>query len=73
MNKFIQAKFKSVCHETDKVIAKGDSILYDTDTKKAYSAESSTYKKAYQCTQDAHYVQAQEDAYFDNFCQRNGI
>lgn len=73
MNKFIQAKFKGICHETGKTIAKGDSILYNTDTKKAYSSESSMYKKAYECTQDAYYVQAQEDAYFDNFCQRNGI
>ena len=69
----MQAKFKSICHETSKAIAKGDSILYNTDTKKVYSTASSTYKKAYECTQDAYYVQAQEDAYFDNFCQRNGI
>lgn len=73
MNKFMQAKFKGICHETGKVIAKGDSILYNTDTKKAYSAESSTYKKSYECIQDEYYVQAQEDAYFDNFCQHNRI
>lgn len=63
----MKSKFKSKCAETYEVIKKGDGILYDTDTKRAYCEKSEKYKKAYQAKCDAGFVQAQEDAYFDNF------
>lgn len=66
------AKFTSKCAETGKIIRKGDTILYDKANKKAYCKDSSIYNKP--ADQGlANYVQANEDAYFDNFCQNNGI
>lgn len=73
MNKFLNSKFKGVCSETGKPISKGEAILYDTTARKAYCSESKKYKFEYECHQTASYIQAQEDAYFDNFCIRNDI
>jgi len=73
MIKFITARFSSRCADTGITIAKDDNILYDTSTKKAYCSKSKTYRDEAQRINTAAYVQAQEDAYFDNFCQQNGI
>ena len=73
MNKFMISKFKSVCQETGKVISKGEYILYDTASRKAYSSQSKKYKSEQECVQTVAYIQAQEDAYFDNFCNKYGI
>ncbi len=73
MNKFLKSKFKGVCNETGKPIAKGDVILFDTVTHNVYCSDSTKYKSEWECKQTAAYIQAQEDAYFDNFCIRNGI
>jgi hypothetical protein len=73
MNKFMISKFKSVCQETGKVISKGEYILYDTASRKAYSSQSKKYQSEQECVQTAAYIQAQEDAYFDNFCNKYGI
>lgn len=72
--KTITAKFKSICAETGKIIKKGDRCIYDPADRKVYSMASvmADAEKAHQ-SQDARHVQAQEDAYFDNFCQSNGI
>lgn len=73
MNNFLNSKFKGICSETGKQISKGDPILYDLTARKAYCSESKRYKSEYECQQTAYYIQAQEDAYFDNFCIRNDI
>ena len=65
--------FKSTCHETGNVISKGEHILYDTASRKAYCSKSQKYKAEKECEQTAAYIQAQEDAYFDNLCYKYGI
>ena len=73
MNKLMISKFKSTCHETGNVISKGEHILYDTASRKAYCSKSQKYKAEKECEQTAAYIQAQEDAYFDNLCYKYGI
>ena len=65
MKKLITAKFTSRCAETGNQIKKGEKMVYDTDTKKCYSIEVD--KNA------ADMVQANEEAYFDNFCYMNNL
>ena len=69
MGKFMQSRFKSTCAETGIVIKKGESIYFDG---KAYCSRSNAYQKANEPTDIGH-VEAQENAYFDNFCLRNNI
>jgi len=71
--RFITAKFNSQCHETGAKIKKGDPILYDPHLKKAYCKTSSKYQEQNTTDPAAGAIQANEEAYFDNFCQRNGI
>lgn len=74
---FITAKFSSKCAKTGRTIKKGDPIAYDRAGKKAYCQHSHSYSAGAPIRGEvdslADYVQAQEDAYFDNFCQQNGI
>lgn len=65
--KTITAKFKSKCTETGVTINKGDRCLYDPKAKKVYSLDSNIAKINQQVNNDRAYVQAQEEAYFDNF------
>lgn len=69
----MKAKFSSNCYETKKVINKGESIYYDKYLKKAFCSTSKKYEQENSNNQDALLVQANEDAYFDNFCQQNNI
>ena len=62
--KKITAKFNSVCAETGKTLRKGDAIYYDINTRKAYHMTASIVNK--QANDDNAYVNAQEDAYWDN-------
>lgn len=62
--KRITAKFNSVCAETGKKLKRGDAIYYDTNTRKAYHVTASIVNK--QTSDDSSYVQAQEDAYWNN-------
>jgi hypothetical protein len=71
--RIITAKFASTCPETRKAIKKGDTVLYDPAEKKAYHKESQKYLAATTRNTDADHVQAQENAYFDNFCSANNI
>lgn len=77
--KKITAKFNSKCAETGENIRKGQEMIYDYATKKCYSLNSQTaltYGAALDLSysnSDASYVAAQENAYFDNFCQNNNI
>lgn len=73
MAKFIEARFQSHCAETGSTIKKDDSILYDTVTKKAYCSQSRKYKDEASCRNIAAMVEAQENAYYDNFCITNNI
>lgn len=73
MIKFISARFSSRCAETGNRISKDDSILYDTESKKAYCSKSKFYLDEAERRAVASYVEAQENAYFDNFCLANRI
>lgn len=77
MKKIIHAKFNSTCAETGCKIKKGERMVYDYDNKKAYAIGSNTAisfinNKDIQ-PHDGGMSQANEEAYFDNFCQNNGI
>lgn len=64
------SKFASNCAETGTKIKKGDTIYFDG---KAYSSYSNKFKELKELDQLAKYIQAQENAYFDNFCLKNNI
>lgn len=62
--KKITAKFHSFCTETGKTLKKGDTIYFDTNTRKAYHI-TAPYPNS-QADNDKAYVNAQEDAYWNN-------
>lgn len=70
MGKFIQSRFASNCKETNAKIKKGDPIYFDGN---AYSSSSKTYQNAKENEQTYSHIEAQENAYFDNFCYSNNI
>jgi len=70
---FINAKFKSKCAETGATIAKGENCLYDRINKKVYCRSSKKYQKEQETANASSFIEAQENAYFDNFCQTNNI
>jgi hypothetical protein len=76
MGYFINSRFFSTCKETDKKVRKGDRCYYVPGTG-VYGPESSLYQemdkkeKEEQADQDGKMVQANEEAYFDNFYARN--
>jgi hypothetical protein len=70
MGRFITSRFKSICAETGIQIKSNESIYYDG---KAYCTSSSRYIKAKEIGQTFAHIQANEDAYFDNFCRNNNI
>lgn len=70
----ITAKFKSTCAASGQVIKKGETIIYCPITKKAYKPDHAPREtNSEEIDGAAGAVQAQEEAYFDNFCQRNNI
>ena len=74
--KKITAKFYSTCAETGARIKKGDSMIYDYSVRKCYSMQSQTAKKFEQGNKEDQagaMVQANEEAFFDNFCHANNI
>jgi hypothetical protein len=68
--KKINAKFKSTCHETSKVINKGDLMLYNYDTRKCYCLTSKKAEDWEDSKNVSNLVQAQEDAMFERY-ERN--
>jgi len=62
------AKFTSRCAKTGKTIKRGERMYYDKNTRQCYTIDSQT-----QQTPEAAMVQANENAYFDNFCMANNI
>jgi hypothetical protein len=77
--KMINAKFRSKCSETGKTIYKGDICFYDYQYKQVFhpSADIVIIRQSQADQKEAdstrQTIQAQEDAYFDNFCQQNNI
>jgi hypothetical protein len=77
--KMINAKFRSKCAETGRTILKGDICFYDYQYKKVFHRFADIVKirqsQADQREADStrQTIQAQEKAYFDNFCQQNNI
>lgn len=72
--KKITAKFSSKCAETGARIRKGETMYYDYSVRKCYAMSSETAKKAEQSSEanreadsTRSYIDAQENAYFDNF------
>jgi len=70
---FINAKFKCKCAETDTTISKGENCLYDGVNKKVYCRSSKKYRQEQEKENTSSFIEAQENAYFDNFCQTNNI
>ena len=71
--KFMNAKFASKCNETENVINKGDEIFYVPSTKKAYDSSSNRFNSEGETLDTGNMIQANENAYFDDFCQNNNI
>ncbi len=71
MSKYMQAKFDSKCAQTGASIKRGADIYYVPG--RGSFCESSAVYKEHRANNDAAHVQAQEEAYFDNFCQKNNI
>ena len=64
------SKFQSACAEAGTVIKKGDPIYFDG---KAYGEKSTVYKENKENAEISAHIQANENAYFDNFCLKNNI
>jgi hypothetical protein len=76
--KLINARFRSKCPETGRTISRGDATYYDVINKVAYhpSADIVRIFESRQVVADLNterIVNAQEEAYFDNFCHQNNI
>lgn len=72
MGKFITAKFNSNCKQTGNKIKKGDHIYY-VPGRGSFHLESEIYKEHREVNIIADHIQANEDAYFDDFCSENNI
>jgi len=70
---FINAKFKSKCAETGRVIENGEICLYDRVNKKVYCRSSKKFQAEQEAENTSSFIESQENAYFDNFCQANNI
>ncbi|MCA6423849.1 MAG: hypothetical protein IM591_16375 [Chitinophagaceae bacterium] len=66
--KMINAKFKSKCSETGKTIYKGDVCFYDYQYKQVFHPSADIVR-----IRQSQADEAQENAYFDNFCLQNNI
>jgi hypothetical protein len=72
--KIINAKYKSTCAETGCKINKGERMLYDSETKKCYAIGSNKAIEFINKPDPAEgMISANEEAYFDTFCQNNNI
>jgi hypothetical protein len=75
---YIVARFKGKCSETGKTIPKGENCLHDPFLKQVYAMDSPKGIKWQQDEQNSHLeagkmAQAEQEAFYDNFCQRNSI
>lgn len=62
------ARFNSVCATSGKRIKKGESMVYDNITKKCYAIGYEPKR-----TDESKMIEANENAFFDNFCLNNNI
>lgn len=68
------AKFNSKCAETGNRITKGEDILYDRPNKRVYSKHSQKFKDhSNETVSTDQMVQANEEAYFDDWARANNI
>ena len=70
MEKFIKAKYNGKCAETGRTIYKYELIYFDG---RSYCQESTKYKESKEAMETLGHVEANENAYFDNFCLSNNI
>lgn len=63
--KRISAKFKSTCASTGETINRGDLCMYDPINRKVHKIEEDAAT--------GQFIQDQEEAFYDNFCQNNNI
>jgi len=70
--KKITAKYARKCAETGKAIRKGEEMYYDYANRKCYHI-STNKGSGNEVDGAGGMVQANEEAYFDNFCQHNNI
>lgn len=47
--KKFKTKFRTKCFETNKVLPKGTTVLFDTISRRVFSLESSTYAYSISC------------------------
>lgn len=76
MKRILTARWNSKCAETGKPIKKYETMLYDYATKSCYSTISKAYAAFNNQSEPdaaAGMIQANEEAYFDNFCYSNNI
>jgi hypothetical protein len=67
--KLLTAKFSSKCYKTGTKINKGELMYYNYQDRKVYCKKYiDDLNEAYSTKQ---FIQAQEDAYFDNFISLN--
>ena len=74
MGKFMNAKFDSDCMQTGKRIKKNDHVYY-VPGRGAFHRDSDIYMehRKVNTSPEGDHVQANEEAYFDNFCRKNNI
>lgn len=70
----IRAKYANRCAETGEWIRKGDECIYSPASRCIYSMKSLVAQNFLsQADLALGMIQANEEAYFDNFCMNNNI
>jgi hypothetical protein len=70
--KVIFAKFPSHCADTGRRIIRGEAVYYDPAGKRVFCPRSDMarmYDSQQEARQVRAYIEAQENAYFDNFAR----
>jgi len=69
--KQIKAKYQLRCTESNRIIKKGEEMIFDPDTGKCYSILSDT--ACYFIYKQAGYDYLPPGVYVDNYCWENNI
>ena len=67
--KILIAKFNGKCHKTEQTINKGEQFYYDYSNRKVYCKKY--IDDLNECYNTKQFIEAQENAYFDNFISLN--
>ena len=67
--KILTAKFNGKCHKTGTKINKGEQFYYNYANRKVYSKQY--IDELNECYNTKQFIEAQENAYFDNFISLN--